>query len=59
MKSDKDCVTALEEMELLLKYCELYKVQDKVRIVLTAEMSGIVGLKWWIRLGRRLTRLLL
>lgn len=30
MQSDKDCMAALEEMELLLKYCELYKVQDKV-----------------------------
>ena len=30
MSSDKDCKTALDEMELLLKYCELYNCQDKV-----------------------------
>jgi len=30
MTSDKDCKTALDEMEMLLKYCELYKCHDKV-----------------------------
>jgi len=30
MSPDRDCMTALNEMETLLKYCQLYKVQDKV-----------------------------
>lgn len=32
MTSDKDCKTALDEMEMLLKYCELYKCHDKVSV---------------------------